>query len=134
MDAFGGTYQADGKAADLGSVYIVADIGQEAQIDPANYGPEALADYALAHAEALAKPGHYLGVYYGGSGPVYLDVSIAYDNLIPAIQAGIAGGQESIWDNATSSLIYLDTERGRAEADRLGVTAWKDPHIWFPVS
>lgn len=123
MDPFGGTYTADGAQITLGAVYVASDLGQEVQVDPAIYAadPAAVrADYALAHAEALLVPGHYLGVYYGGSGPVYLDVSKTFADPAQAILYGERNGQESIWDNGAEELLYLDTPRGRVEAARLG--------------
>lgn len=78
------------------------------------YQRQVLNDYLKKNEDLLSLDNHYLGLYDSvKADSYYIDVSIKYDSVQEAIEAGIRANQESIFRINDGENYYLNTPLGR---------------------
>jgi hypothetical protein len=84
-----------------------------------NFQRQLLAKYVSDNEDLLSLDSHYIGLYDSvGVDTYYIDVSIKYDSVQDAIEAGIRSEQESIFRIKDGEGYYLNTALGRIAAEK----------------
>lgn len=80
---------------------------------------QVLGKYLGDNEDLLSLDNHYIGLYDSvKTNSYYIDVSIKYDSVQEAIEAGIRANQESIFRIKDGKNYYLDTPLGRLVAEK----------------
>ena len=108
----GFTVELDGQPASTG--YAVApDKSTEFSITPGSLTDETLITYLIRHSDKLEYEGAMLGGYFNADKGVYqLDITFAVDKKQDAINIGIWGDQDSIYNLDKQTVIELRDEKG----------------------
>lgn len=81
--------------------FMVAIKGHELQIPVESFNHKVLSDYIKKNADLLISgitDDKFVGSWVE-DGIVYLDCSVKFERIVPALEAGIAQGELAIWDN-----------------------------------
>ena len=109
----GFTVELDGQPASTG--YVVApDKSTEFSITPGSLTDETLITYLIRHSDKLEYEGAMIGGYFNPDKGVYqLDITFAIDKKQDAINIGIWGDQDSIYNLDKQTVIELRDGKGK---------------------
>lgn len=87
--------------------FMLAIKGHEFQIPIENFNHKVLSDYIKKNADLLISgvtDNKFLGSWID-KGIVYLDCSVKFDRVVPALESGIDQGELAIWSNENKTSI-----------------------------